>query len=153
MCDYLAVSQVEQVIQKNGGLDLETHERDVTEMKLSARGTQINTLDQRTEEPSGDVMMERRLINGLQKEKSPSFKLNKGAEQVLQLIQTCAVLFLETRTSSSGSDGAKFCPRGAGSNTPGLIKPIMQRHSPCIPTCMLSTLNSRDVRNKAVCSL
>ncbi len=88
----LTVSQVEQVIQKNGGLEPETHERhdtdqEKTQMKLSVRGTQtqINTFDQCTEEPAGDVMIERRLINGLQSQtpldNSPSFKLNKGAEQ------------------------------------------------------------------------
>lgn len=116
MFNLFPVSQVEQMIQRNGGFhvlrDEETHGRDVTEqekteMKLSAtsytmwnggiggKQTQINTFDKHREETGSDGTIERRLINGLQSqqrecaetdarhtplEKSPSFKLNKGAE-------------------------------------------------------------------------
>ncbi|XP_059426105.1 GTPase IMAP family member 8-like [Carassius carassius] len=69
------LEKVEQMMQRNGGFHLETHRR--------GKQTLINTL----EETGSDVMIERRLTNGLQceetdgrhtpLEKSLSFKLNR----------------------------------------------------------------------------
>ncbi|XP_052414887.1 GTPase IMAP family member 8-like [Carassius gibelio] len=69
------LEKVEQMMQRNGGFNLQTHRR--------GKQTLINTL----EETGSDVMIERRLTNGLQceetdgrhtlLEKSPSFKLNR----------------------------------------------------------------------------
>lgn len=87
MFKLFPVSQVEQMVRRNGGFHLlrdeETHGRDVreqekTEMKLSAasdtkwsrsiggKPTQINSFDKHTVETGSDGTIERRLINGLQ---------------------------------------------------------------------------------------
>ncbi|XP_058633953.1 uncharacterized protein LOC131541925 isoform X2 [Onychostoma macrolepis] len=114
------LEKVEQVIQRNGGFHLETHDRDVREQQktdtmgnggVGGKQTQINTFDKRTEETGSDVMIERHLINGLQSqqreceethtqhtplEKSQSFKLNKEGAILSQMMEVPEVQYSQS---------------------------------------------------------
>ncbi len=112
------VREQENTVMRDGREQENTVMRDGREQENTVmrdgRGkqTQINTSDEHTEETGGDEVMERRLINGLQSqqrecedthtrhtplEKSPSFKLNKGAktEQTHESHSADPILFLE----------------------------------------------------------
>ncbi|XP_043086782.1 uncharacterized protein LOC122333298 [Puntigrus tetrazona] len=139
------LEKVELMMLRSGGFVLDAPERESREqekiqIKLSSdtdslrnrvrEPTLIHTSDRRAEETGSDVVMERRLINGLQSqqsecedthtrhtplEKRPSFKLNKEGAVLSQMMESAELQsgqsFINTvhHSFSKVSDGGVSC--------------------------------------------